>query len=103
MMGINSGVGSSAFKSLKDSLPEAWERLEKLHENKGEIRGIPTGFADLDQYLSGLQRSDLIILAARPSVGKTTLALDIARQAALKHSSFYCDLFFGNEYSATCG
>ena len=87
MMGINSGVGSSAFKSLKDSLPEAWERLEKLHENKGEIRGIPTGFADLDQYLSGLQRSDLIILAARPSVGKTTLALDIARQAALKHSS----------------
>ncbi len=87
MMGINSGVGSSAFKSLKDSLPEAWERLEKLHENKGEIRGIPTGFPDLDQYLSGLQRSDLIILAARPSVGKTTLALDIARQAALKHSS----------------
>lgn len=87
MMGINGNAGNSAFKSLKDSLPEAWERLEKLHENKGEIRGIPTGFRDLDQYLSGLQRSDLIILAARPSVGKTTLALDIARQAALKHGA----------------
>lgn len=87
MMGINNNAGSSAFRSLKDSLPEAWERLEKLHENKGEIRGIPTGFRDLDQYLSGLQRSDLIILAARPSVGKTTLALDIARQAALHHKA----------------
>jgi replicative DNA helicase len=84
MMGINDFSGSYIFKSLKDSLPEAWDRLEKLHENKGELRGIPTGFKDLDQYLSGLQKSDLIILAARPSMGKTTLALDIARQAALK-------------------
>ena len=69
----------------KDSLPEAWERLEKLHENKGELRGVPTGFHDLDQYLSGLQKSDLIILAARPSVGKTSLALDIARNVATKY------------------
>ena len=83
MMGINNNAGGHAFSSLKESLPEAWERLERLHENKGELRGVPTGFHDLDQYLSGLQKSDLIILAARPSVGKTTLALDIARQAAL--------------------
>lgn len=87
MMGINNNAGSHTFRSLRDSLPEAWERLEKLHENKGELRGIPTGFYDLDQYLSGLQQSDLIILAARPSMGKTTLALDIARQAALHHGS----------------
>ena len=87
MMGINSNAGSHTFRSLKDSLPEAWERLERLHENKGELRGIPTGFYDLDQYLSGLQKSDLVILAARPSMGKTTLALDIARQAALKHGT----------------
>ena len=87
MMNINTGGNSVTFRSLKDSLPEAWERLERLHENKGEIRGIPTGFKDLDGYLSGLQRSDLIILAARPSVGKTTLALDIARQSALKHNA----------------
>jgi replicative DNA helicase len=87
MMGINSNAGSHTFKSLKDSLPEAWERLERLHENKGELRGIPTGFYDLDQYLSGLQKSDLVILAARPSMGKTTLALDIARQASLKQGT----------------
>jgi replicative DNA helicase len=87
MMGINNNAGAHTFKSLKDSLPEAWERLEKLHENKGVLRGVPTGFHDLDQYLSGLQKSDLIILAARPSMGKTTLALDIARQAALNHGT----------------
>ena len=87
MMGINNNAGGHAFSSLKDSLPEAWDRLAKLHENKGELRGVPTGFYDLDQYLSGLQKSDLVILAARPSVGKTTLALDIARQAALNHGT----------------
>jgi len=87
MMGINNNMSGHAFTSLKDSLPEAWERLEKLHESKGELRGVPTGFHDLDQYLSGLQKSDLIILAARPSMGKTTLALDIARQAALNHGT----------------
>lgn len=87
MMGINSNAGGHAFRSLKDSLPEAWERLEKLHENKGELRGVSTGFHDLDQYLSGLQKSDLVILAARPSMGKTTLALDIARQAALNNGT----------------
>lgn len=87
MMGINNISGAHNYTSLKNSLPEAWERLEKLHENKGELRGVPTGFHDLDQYLSGLQKSDLIILAARPSMGKTTLALDIARQAALNHST----------------
>lgn len=87
MMGINGNMSGHAFISLKDSLPEAWERLEKLHETKGELRGVPTGFHDLDQYLSGLQKSDLIILAARPSMGKTTFALDIARQAALNHGT----------------
>ncbi len=84
MMSISNTTGSHAFSALKDELNEAWDRLAKLHEKKGELRGVPTGFRDLDQYLSGLQKSDLIILAARPSVGKTTLALDIARQAALK-------------------
>lgn len=87
MMGINNNMSGHAFQSLKDSLPEAWERLERLHETKGELRGVSTGFHDLDQYLSGLQKSDLIILAARPSMGKTTLALDIARQAALKQGT----------------
>ena len=71
---------------LKDTLEEAWERLVRLHENKGELRGVPTGFKDLDNILSGFQKQDLIIIAARPSVGKTTLALDIARLTASNHS-----------------
>ena len=73
------------YTSLKDALPEAWERLEKLHEHKDALRGLPTGFKDLDTMLSGLQKSDLIILAARPSMGKTTLALDMARMSAITH------------------
>lgn len=84
--------------SLKDTLGEVWEHIERLHENKGELRGVPTGFHDLDSKLSGLQNSDLIILAARPSVGKTTLALDIARNAATKHDIPVC--IFSLEMSA---
>ena len=82
---VVSSPKNQKFTTLKDALPEAFERLEKLHENKGMLRGIPTGFRDLDNMLSGLQNSDLIILAARPSVGKTTLALDMARMCATTH------------------
>jgi replicative DNA helicase len=71
------------FTSLRESLQDAWARLEHLHEHKDELRGIRTGFKDLDNMLAGLQKSDLIILAARPSMGKTSLALDIARQTAI--------------------
>ncbi|MFZ2205474.1 MAG: replicative DNA helicase [Minisyncoccia bacterium] len=85
MFSVVSSPKSQKFVSLKDELPEAYERLEKLHETKGMLRGLPTGFRDLDGLLSGLQNQDLIILAARPSMGKTTLALDIARLAAVNH------------------
>jgi replicative DNA helicase len=74
------------YLALKDTLGEAWTRLERLHSNKGELRGVSTGFKALDDLLSGFQNSDLIILAARPSVGKTTLALDFARLAATKQN-----------------
>ncbi len=74
------------FVELKDILGEAWERMEMLHQTKDTLRGVPTGFKALDEKLSGLQKSDLIILAARPSMGKTSLALDIARQAATVHN-----------------
>jgi replicative DNA helicase len=74
------------FAELKEELSEAWERLDKLHNSGDGLRGVPTGFSQLDEKLSGLQKSDLIILAARPSVGKTALALDIARQAAVYHN-----------------
>ena len=73
------------FKSIGEELKGAWERLEKLQETKDALRGVPTGFRALDDLLSGFQKSDLVILAARPSMGKTALALDIARQAAVKH------------------
>ncbi len=82
---VISSPKSQKYTSLKEELPQAWERLEKLHENKGMLRGLETGFKDLDSMLSGLQKSDLIILAARPSMGKTTLALDIARMSAIKN------------------
>ena len=75
------------FIPLKDELNEAWERLDKLHSEGQGMRGIPTGFSDLDFKLAGFQRSDLIILAARPSIGKTALALDIARQTAVNHGT----------------
>ncbi|RME57608.1 replicative DNA helicase [Candidatus Parcubacteria bacterium] len=69
---------------IKDELAAAYERIERLHHGEDATRGIPTGFPDLDNILSGLQKSNLIVLGARPSLGKTTLALDIARNASLK-------------------
>ena len=82
---VISSPKNQKYVALKDALPEAYERLERLHENKGMLRGLPTGFKDLDTMLSGFQKSDLVILAARPSMGKTTLALDIARMTAINH------------------
>ncbi|MBU1102336.1 replicative DNA helicase [Patescibacteria group bacterium] len=72
------------FLPVKNALEEAFERIDKLHKGDGALRGVPTGFIELDNILAGLQKSDLIILAARPSLGKTALAMDIARQVALK-------------------
>lgn len=70
--------------SLETILAESFDRLDELHKDKGKIRGVPTGFKDLDNILAGLQRSDLFILAARPSMGKTALALNLAHNIALK-------------------
>lgn len=77
----------SKFTPLRESLTEAWARLEHLQEHKDEMRGVRTGFKELDSMLAGFQKSDLIILAARPSMGKTALALDIARQSAVHHQT----------------
>ncbi|MCR4334138.1 MAG: replicative DNA helicase [Patescibacteria group bacterium] len=78
--------GIHKFIELKDTLVEAWDRLDTLHKSKDEMRGVSTGFKELDLKLAGLQKSDLIILAARPSMGKTSLALDIARKSATNHN-----------------
>lgn len=70
--------------SIEDILAESFERLDELHKDKGKIRGVPTGLRDLDNILAGLQRSDLIIVAARPSMGKTALTLNLAHNIATK-------------------
>ncbi len=75
----------SDFIELKSILAESFERLEEFVKRGDHMRGVPTGFADLDNKLSGLQESNLVILAARPGVGKTTMALNIALQAAINH------------------
>lgn len=71
------------FVSINEILHETFDRLDELHREKGKLRGLATGFSDLDNKLGGLQKSDLVILAARPSMGKTSLALDIIRHAAV--------------------
>lgn len=76
-----------SFSTIKEELREAWERLETLQKHSGTMRGVPSGFPALDNMLAGFQKSDLIILAARPSIGKTALALDIARQTATKFNT----------------
>jgi len=68
------------FIPVRSILDETFERIDEMHREGGKIRGLPTTYYDLDAKLAGLQKSDLVILAARPSMGKTTLALDIARQ-----------------------
>ncbi|MBI4119039.1 MAG: replicative DNA helicase [Parcubacteria group bacterium] len=75
------------FMPIKLALEDAFERIDKLHRGGGALRGLATGFADLDNYLGGLQKSDLVVLAARPSLGKTSLALDIARHAAIREKA----------------
>jgi len=72
------------FVALKGELVKAFERIDQLHKGGDKLRGVSTGFHDLDNYLGGLQKSDLIILGGRPSLGKTSLAMDIARHVALK-------------------
>ncbi|MBU2566220.1 replicative DNA helicase [Patescibacteria group bacterium] len=75
----------TAFTSITDVLDTAFERIDEIHREKGKLRGVPTGYGDLDSMLGGLQKSDLVILAARPSCGKTSFSLDIMRSAAVKH------------------
>lgn len=72
------------FSPVANALEEAWERIDNLHKGTGLLRGTPTGFRDLDNLLAGLQKADLVVLAARPSLGKTSLALDIARHVAIE-------------------
>jgi replicative DNA helicase len=84
IMEISQRKHSGAFKNIKDILVQTYDNIEMLHNRKGEVTGIPTGFTELDRMTSGFQRSDFIIVAARPSVGKTAFALNIAQNVATK-------------------
>jgi len=70
------------FTPIRDVLAESFDRIDKLHKDKGTLRGVPSGFRDLDSLLAGFQNSDLIILAARPSIGKSSLALNFVDYVA---------------------
>ncbi|HDQ22614.1 MAG TPA: replicative DNA helicase [Candidatus Uhrbacteria bacterium] len=85
LFSVSQGHQKQMFVPITIILNDTFERIDAIHKEKGKLRGVPTGFTDLDNKLAGLQKSDLIILAARPSVGKTTLALDIARNVATQN------------------
>ncbi len=76
--------GRADFVPLREAMKDAFQLLQERYENQGSVTGLPTGFHDFDEMTAGLQNSDLIILAARPAMGKTTLALNMAEFAALK-------------------
>lgn len=75
--------GRAGFQALKQILPATVDRIDLLHQSGGDITGIPTGYAEFDKLTAGLQPGDLIIVAGRPSMGKTTLAINIAENAAI--------------------
>jgi len=85
LFSVSQGSSANSFAPIGgDLIKEAFERIDRLHKGDGVLRGYSTGYYDLDAYLGGLQKSDLIVLAARPSLGKTTLGLDIAKNVAQK-------------------
>ncbi len=82
---VSQRISHAEFEHIRDTLDAYLDKLGQLHSRRGDIVGVATGFSDLDKVTGGLQRSDLIILAARPAVGKTSLALSIAHNAALRY------------------
>ncbi|MCA0993160.1 replicative DNA helicase [Bacillus hwajinpoensis] len=84
IMEVSQRKNTGAFISIKDVLVTAYDNIETLQNNTEDITGIPTGFSELDRMTAGFQRNDLIIVAARPSVGKTAFALNIAQNVATK-------------------
>jgi|LFRM01.1.fsa_nt_gb replicative DNA helicase len=83
---ISQKKNARSFESIKTILLETYAQIEELTKNKGKIVGVPTGFYDFDMRTSGLHPSDFILIAARPSMGKTSFAINIAQNAAVRHS-----------------
>ncbi len=84
LFSVSQNFLKQSFIPISSVLGETFDRIDELHRSAGKLRGVPTGFTQLDNLLAGLQNSDLVILAARPSCGKTSLALDMVRQVAVK-------------------
>lgn len=84
LFNVSQNFIKQSFVPLHSILTDAFDRIDELHKEKGKLRGVPTGFTGIDNLLAGLQNSDLVILAARPSVGKTSFAMDIIRNVALR-------------------
>jgi replicative DNA helicase len=84
LFGVSQKYIKQDFIPIKSILEAAFNRIDELHKGDHKLRGVPTGFPDMDNLLAGFQKSDLVIIAARPSIGKTTLALDLARQIGVK-------------------
>src|SRR5699024_7196300 len=80
---VSNRQNAGAFRPIKDVLIDVYDQIEQLHNNDNDVTGVPTGYRDLDRMTSGFQRNDLIIVAARPSVGKTAFALNIAQNVAV--------------------
>ncbi|MDA0207863.1 MAG: replicative DNA helicase [bacterium] len=81
---VSAGQTKQSFIPMRSILANAFDRIDELHKRRGQVQGAPSGFIGIDNLLGGLQRSDLIILAARPSVGKTSFSLDIIRNVGLR-------------------
>lgn len=84
LFAVSQARSREGFSHLKPTLEEAFDRLDELHKSPEASRGVPTGFKQIDERLGGLQNSNMIVLAARPSLGKTSLALNIAQHAAVE-------------------
>jgi replicative DNA helicase len=82
IFGVSARKSDQGLRPIRQVMDKFYDRIEYLHQHRGEIIGIPTGLADLDKLLGGLQRSDMLVLAGRPGMGKTSMALSIALQAA---------------------
>ena len=83
---VSEGRNTGDGRHIRDIAVSAFEKIEDIYKNKGKLTGVPTGFVDFDAKTAGLQKSDLILLAARPSMGKTAFALNIAQNAAVRHN-----------------
>ena len=96
---MTAGRLAGSYKSIKEVIRTTFEQIETLYENSETVTGVPTGFIDLDQKTAGWQSSDLVIVAARPAMGKTSLTLNMACNAAMRfdRSVLFCSLEMSGE------